>query len=307
MARSTSERKLKIDTKDDEKKQGLPLRSIVRIIFSRLWIIGLAVAVFTGLAVGFSLAQTPTYEASVMILVGQRQEEGAVSSLGDNIVGSQELTKTIAQAADSRPVAEVVIKRLNLETTPDNLLANLEAQQVPKTLFVQLNYEDPNPQKAQLVANTAGQVLSERVSEVSLETYAITATVWEPAATPSDPVSPNLKLNVFISLVVGVALGLTLAFLSGYLGGGVDRKERDTDTKKERTLLHAAQSLVCTLGALVVVTVYLIVPLMITLSRFIESNWSRLSAAVVLLVLGEVAVFLILKKTSKEYEEYCAK
>ena len=76
---------------------------------------------------------------------------------------------------------------------------------------------------------------------------------------------------------------------------------------KERTLLDAARSLVYTLGALVVVTVYLIVPLMITLSSFLENNWGLLLAAAVLLVLGEVAVFRILKKTSKEYEEYCAK
>ncbi len=76
---------------------------------------------------------------------------------------------------------------------------------------------------------------------------------------------------------------------------------------KERTLLDRARSLVYTLGALVVVTVYLIVPLMITFSPFIENNWGRLLSAVVVLVLGEVAVFRILKKTSKEYEEYCAK
>ncbi len=56
-----------------------------------------------------------------------------------------------------------------------------------------------------------------------------------------------------------------------------------------------------------VVTIYLIVPLMITFSPFIESNWWRLLAAVIVLVLGEVAVFRILMKISKEYEEYCAK
>ncbi len=72
---------------------------------------------------------------------------------------------------------------------------------------------------------------------------------------------------------------------------------------KERTLLDAARSLVYTLGALVVVTVYLIVPLMITLSPFLENNWGRLLAAVVLLVLGEVAVFRILKKTSKRLRQ----
>ena len=77
--------------------------------------------------------------------------------------------------------------------------------------------------------------------------------------------------------------------------------------KERTTLREIAQSLVYTLGALIVVTVYLIVPLMITLSPFVENNWMRFLAAVVLLVLGEVAVFVILKRVSKEYEEYCAK
>jgi Na+/melibiose symporter-like transporter len=72
---------------------------------------------------------------------------------------------------------------------------------------------------------------------------------------------------------------------------------------KERTLLDTARFLVYTLGALVVVTVYLIVPLMITLSPFLENSWGRLLAAVVLLVLGEVAVFRILKKTSKRLRQ----
>ena len=76
---------------------------------------------------------------------------------------------------------------------------------------------------------------------------------------------------------------------------------------KERAMSDAARSSVYTLGALVVMTMYLIVPLMITFSPFIENNLGRLLAAVVLLVVGEVAVFGILKKISKEYEEYCAK
>ena len=61
------------------------------------------------------------------------------------------------------------------------------------------------------------------------------------------------------------------------------------------------------MGVLIVVTVYLIVALMITFSQFVVNNWMRFLAAVVLLVLGEVAVFVILKRVSKEYEEYCAK
>lgn len=75
---------------------------------------------------------------------------------------------------------------------------------------------------------------------------------------------------------------------------------------KQRTIFDVGQLLEFVLGALVVVTVYLVVPLTITLSPLIESNWGRFLAAVALLVLGEIAIFRILKTSSKEYEDYCA-
>jgi formate hydrogenlyase subunit 3/multisubunit Na+/H+ antiporter MnhD subunit len=75
----------------------------------------------------------------------------------------------------------------------------------------------------------------------------------------------------------------------------------------QRTVFDAARLLVYALGVLVVVTVYLIIPLMITLSPFLETYWGRLLAAVGLLTLLEAIVSRILKKTSKKHEEYCAK
>jgi capsular polysaccharide biosynthesis protein len=220
----TSKQVHRIDPRDDEGEQALSLGDIVRVILNRLWIIVLVVFLLVGLALGYTLAQTPTYEASVKVLVAQKQEEGSLSSLGSDVEGLQYLTKTFTQAVDTRPVAEVVIGRLNLEMTPDDLLKNLEAQHIPDTQFIQLNYEDSSPERAQLVANTTGQVLSDLVSKLSPDAYGVTATVWEPAETPSDPVSPNWGLNVFMALVVGVALGVMLAFLLEYLGGGADRK-----------------------------------------------------------------------------------
>jgi capsular polysaccharide biosynthesis protein len=217
----------------DEGEPVLTLREILRIIVSRLWVIVLVVVVFTGMAVGFSLTQTPTYEASVKVLVGQKQEEAAVSNLGSDVEGLQQLTMTITEAVDSRPVAEAVIDRLNLEMTPDGFLNNLEAQQIPETQFIQITYEDTNPERARLVANTTGEVLSNLVSEVSPDVYAVTASVWEPADTPEAPVSPNLKLNIFMALVVGVTSGLALAFLLEYLALGGKGIERDAEETEE--------------------------------------------------------------------------
>jgi succinoglycan biosynthesis transport protein ExoP len=217
---------------DEAEEDVLPLREILHIVLRRIWIIVLAMIVATGLALGFSLAQTPTYKASVKILVGQREDVGHVASLSGDVEGLQQLTKTLTAAVDSRPVAEAVIKRLNLETTPEALLDNLQAQQVPETQFIQVSYEDPSAERAQLVAETTGEAFSDLISTVSPKAYAVTATIWEPAQVSEEPVSPNLKLNVFLGLVLGVVLGLALAFLSESLGVRNAREERGPETNR---------------------------------------------------------------------------
>lgn len=200
----------------------LSLQEISRIISRRLWLIILVVMVSMGTAVGFSLAQTPMYESSSTVLVGQREQDGGSPTLGSDVTGLQALTTTLVVAADSRPVAEAVIQRLNLGTTSEALLENLEVQQIPESLYIRITYTDPNPERTQLVANTVGEVVSKQISEVSPDVNAVTATVWESAAEPTSPVSPNILLNGLMALVTGLALGLGLAFLLEYLGAKAD-------------------------------------------------------------------------------------
>ncbi len=201
----------------DESEHMLSLRDVVRIIWSRFWVVLLTVVTLVGIAVGFSLTQTPTYEAVVKVLVGQRQDVGDTSNLGSNVEGLQRLTKTLAEAAITRPVAEAATERLNLGIAPENLLENLEAQQIPETQFITVSYRDSNPERAQLIANTSAGAISELITEVSPDANAVTAQVWEPAAVPANPASPNLMLNALLALVVGAALGVGLAFLLEYL------------------------------------------------------------------------------------------
>ncbi len=204
----------------DEGEHMLALRDVIRIIWSRLWVILLVVVVVVGITAGYSLLQTPTYEASSRVLIGQRQEVGDAANLGGNVEGLQQLTRTLSEAAISRPVAEAVIERLDLGITPENLLENLRAQQIAETQFIVVSYRDSNPERTQLIANASAEAISELTSEVSPSVSAVTATVWEPASVPVNPVSPNLMLNIALALVVGLALGVGLVFLLEYFDDG---------------------------------------------------------------------------------------
>ena len=123
----------------------------------------------------------------------------------------------MVQAVDSRPIAEGVIRQLGLQTTPESFEMNLTAEQVRDTQFIEVDYTDSSPERAQQVANTIGDVFSEQVSEVSPSANAITATVWEQAELPDEPVSPTPIRNGFLALAAGVMLGVALAFLLEYL------------------------------------------------------------------------------------------
>ena len=196
----------------------ISLREPLQIIRRRIWLITLIAGLFVGAAIGFSLLQTPVYEAKIKILVGLQRDGGAVPvNLGSDIAGLQQITLTMAEAVDTRPVAEAVTDELNLQESPEDLLEDLSAQQMPNTQFIEVSYKDTKPRQAQRIVNRIGQEFSEQVSDVSPSANAVTATVWERAITPQAPISPKLLLNGLLALVVGGMLGLGLAFLLEHL------------------------------------------------------------------------------------------
>jgi len=203
-----------------EAEQVLSLRDILQVVKSRLWVMVLVVITCVGLAAGYSVMQTPMYEASTTILMGQDNSQGGASnpqasSLNNDIEGLQNLSETIVAAINTRPIADEVAQRLGVA---ESTVGNLSAEAAPKSLLIDVSYRDPDPERAQLVSNTAGEVLSERAPEIAPGgDDTITATVWEKATLPNNPVSPDLKRNVFLALILGLILGFGLVFVLSFL------------------------------------------------------------------------------------------
>jgi capsular exopolysaccharide synthesis family protein len=191
-----------------------PLRFLLQIIWRRKFSVMLIAILLVGVTVGFTFGQTPTYVASIKLLVSQ--EKGADEVPAD-VVSLQELTATVAEVIGTRPVAEAVIRKLDLNITAKNFLENVDVQQVSETQVIEVAYKHTDPQKAQEIVNTIGEVFSERISEVSPSASSITVTVWERAALPDEPVSPNPLRNVVLALMLGLLLGSGLAIASEIL------------------------------------------------------------------------------------------
>jgi capsular polysaccharide biosynthesis protein len=169
-----------------------------------------------------SLSMTPQYEASTKVLIGKQGSERSALKMEDQHL--QQLTLTLAAATTSRPIAEEAIERLGLSTTPDVYLGRLQAEPIENTQLIELSYTDPDPGKAQRVANTVGAVLSQRVYEADPSGSGMTATLWEPAPVPEEPTSPNPLRNGLLALVSGLLMCAALAFaLPRFAASGVGR------------------------------------------------------------------------------------
>ena len=201
----------------NESELVLSQADLIRILRRRLWVIVLVGLVFAGAAAGFSFLQTPTYEASIKILIGQKQTGDTAPDLGNEVAGLQQLTGTMVEAVQTGPVAQGVIQRLDLSISQTDFLENLSAEQIGTTSFIDVSYTDTKPERAQLIVNTVGEVFSDEVSEASPSANSITATVWERALLPDSPVAPSPLRDVFLALALGLMLGGGLAFLLEYL------------------------------------------------------------------------------------------
>lgn len=191
------------------------LRPLLDVVWKRFWIIVLVMVLFSGMAVGFSLRQTPLYEASNKILVGRH---GGFILDPTHAEGLELLAVTMSDAVDSRPVVKAAIRQQDLKLSPKGVLSRLHTNAIPQTQFIEVSYVDSNPDRAKQVVDAVGKAFSEKISEVSQSADDLTtASVWEPAITPVDPISPLPWRNGFIALVLGGIVGLGLVFLVEHL------------------------------------------------------------------------------------------
>jgi capsular polysaccharide biosynthesis protein len=209
----------------------ISVRDLFLSIWRRKWIVMLVVVVFVGAAALFTLTRPAYYESTTKLLVMQKAGE-APSSIGAQVEGLGEITVTIAEVVATRPIANATIQQLGLAMSPDDLLDNLQVEQVPATQVIEVSYQDPDPARAQQVANTVGKVFSEQVAQVTGAT-GIRVMTWEEAVLPETagvrPI-PFLKglllvrilalildglLGLVVGLMVGVGLALVLELLDG--------------------------------------------------------------------------------------------
>lgn len=141
-----------------EGKPEMELRNYFRIIRRRIWIVlstTLVTLAFVG--VGSYLA-VPSYTATTLVRVTQIQDD--VISFSDiNYV--ERLMNTYTLLITSTPFMERIIDDANLDTTPGQLAASIQAEVIPETELISISVNNSDPSLAMEIANRLGQLLLE--------------------------------------------------------------------------------------------------------------------------------------------------
>lgn len=207
----------------------MELTDYLRILRAH-WIGVAAITVTTVLFAGiFSLTQPKVYAANATGFVSVGTDNNpALGSVADTLAKSR--ATSYVDLAQSRAVARQVIQQLGLSTDPSGLIGSISVQQPVDTVLLKITAKSSTPLGAQQLADSWVRALAAQVAKIEDPTGKHEASTphvvpVESAALPHAPVSPNIKRNLMLALVLGFLLGLGYALIRSQL----DRRLRSAE------------------------------------------------------------------------------
>lgn len=178
----------------------IDLKAVFQAIYQKIWLI-IACAVIGGVLAGIFTAAfvTPTYSASSMIYIYSKTT--SITSLADLQIGSQ-LAVDFQIVARTREVMEKVIEKLDLNTSYEELLGQVNIYSPTGSHILRIDVTHSDPYAAADISNAVADELRERIADVMNTDM---PSVVERAVVPQWQSSPNLTGNVITAtLAAGV-------------------------------------------------------------------------------------------------------
>lgn len=171
---------------------------------------------------------TARYESTTELYVSAPGNVDVVAAYQGSLL-SQQRVASYARLLESELVAERVIDRLDLDTTPADLIAQISASSTPDTVILTATVTDPDARQAQLLAASVAAEFAGLVEELEtsggLVTPAAAITVVKQAELPSSPTTPRVPLNLAVGLLIGLVTGVALALLREFMDNTVKTEQ----------------------------------------------------------------------------------
>ena len=202
----------------------MELGDYLRVLKQRGWVIILLALLTAAAAFAFSRMQTPVYESSLRMLVQpSRTDFGQAQA-------AKQLLRGYVQWIRSSYRASKVIDDLQLDMTPQQLLADVEAASDESSFVIQLNVENTDPDLANDIARKWGEIFIQwRVDDNATQRKEDRVDV-EFIDNPQAGLNrPQTKINVVAGAVFGALIGVIIVLGLEWLESGVVRRTEDIE------------------------------------------------------------------------------
>lgn len=199
---------------DDELRE-FNIRDLFFIIVKRWKLLLSLILAFT--LTGFLISRfyiRPDYESSAMLIVNADQTAPANVVTYEQLNTAKQLVNTCEVILKSDTVLQEVIDNLGLNMTTKQLAGIISVSGVNETAVFNITVKYKDPGIAAAIANG----ISDVAPEILVRTLkASSVEIISPAELNSNPVSPNVRLNTLVSLLLGLFSGVVLSFLIEFL------------------------------------------------------------------------------------------
>ena len=190
----------------------MQLQDYLRTLRRRWRTVALTVLVFVLLGAAMIARSSPTYSASAELFVAPGSAPGTAEAL-EGSKFYEDRVKTYALIVDSSVVLEPVIEALGLDMSPSSLTVQVSATAPIETVLLRITVTDESPEQAAAIANAVAAQFRDLAPQLESVDAAATAdevvriTIVQPATPSSTPISPNKRLIVVLSVMMGLAAG----------------------------------------------------------------------------------------------------
>lgn len=205
----------------------MDFNELLRLLRRRWKSIAAMFVLAVALSAALSFTATPTYHSTARIFISTDVSNSADAFYAGGF--AQQRVQSYAELATSGEVMKKVIRRLNLDLTPSELAAKIDASVATNTVIITIDVRDPNARTAQQIAEAEAEELSAYLTQIETpaggNTTPVKATVTDQAMFDGSPVAPRTTLNVAVAAILGLLIGLGLAVLRDVLDTSVKRLE----------------------------------------------------------------------------------
>lgn len=190
------------NTVSNDEEIEIDLLELAKALWHRAWVIVLATlaAGIAALAIAFFLV-TPLYKSSAMMYVNNSSiSVGSTQVDLSDLTAAQSLVDTYVVILKTRGTLEQVIEQTGVPYDYEELYDMIEAAPVNSTEVFEITVTSPDPEEAELIANTIAQLLPVRISDI---VEGSSVKIVDYAIVPSKKDSPSLTQWTVVGLVLG--------------------------------------------------------------------------------------------------------